>query len=50
MKERQFGYNEGQYVEFAAYDWRNKRITNISTDPVPVPKLGPFEIGHQSAA
>ena len=33
MKERQFGYNEGQYVEFAAYDWRNKRITNISTDP-----------------
>ena len=22
-----------KYVEFVAYDWRNKRITNISTDP-----------------
>ena len=33
MEESLFGRKEGKYVEFIAYDWRNKRIANISTDP-----------------
>ena len=32
MKGSQCGHDEGQYVEFVAYDFRNKRIANISTD------------------
>ena len=28
-----FGKKNKQYAEFIAYDWRNKRVTNISTDP-----------------
>lgn len=28
-----FGDNEEKYVKFLTCDWRNKRITNISTDP-----------------
>ncbi len=27
------GHDEGQYCEFVASDWRNKRIAKISTDP-----------------
>jgi len=27
------GRRDKQYVEFIAYDWRNKRVTKISTDP-----------------
>ena len=27
------GSKGGKYVEFLAHDWRNQRITNISTDP-----------------
>ena len=27
------GHDEGQYCEFVASDWRNNRITKISTDP-----------------
>lgn len=26
-------WNEGQYVEFLGYDWRNRRTIEISTDP-----------------
>jgi len=33
MEERWFGQREKQYVEFIAQDWRNNRITMISTDP-----------------
>lgn len=29
-----FGTENKQHVEFLAYDWRNKRLTKISTDPV----------------
>ncbi len=28
-----FGTKNKQYAEFIAYDWRNKRVTKISTDP-----------------
>lgn len=28
-----FGKKSRQHVEFIAYDWRNKRVTKISTDP-----------------
>jgi hypothetical protein len=28
-----FGRDNKQYAEFIAYDWRNKRVTKISTDP-----------------
>ena len=28
-----FGKKNKQHVEFTAYDWRNKRVTKISTDP-----------------
>lgn len=28
-----FGKKNKQHVEFIAYDWRNKRVTKISTDP-----------------
>ena len=28
-----FGQQDRKFVEFIAYDWRNKRITKISTDP-----------------
>ena len=33
MEEGQAGRNEGPYVEFIAWDWRNDRIAEISTDP-----------------
>jgi hypothetical protein len=33
MRDRWFGKQNKQYVEFIAYDWRNKRVTKISTDP-----------------
>ncbi|WMT56900.1 hypothetical protein [Truepera radiovictrix] len=33
MTDRWFGRSNKQYVEFIAYDWRNKRVTRISTDP-----------------
>ena len=33
MKERQSGRGVGPYVEFTAWDWRNDRIAEISTDP-----------------
>ena len=34
-KEKQWGFREGnkKYVEFIAFDWRNKQIKNISTNP-----------------
>lgn len=28
-----FGKKNKQYAEFIAYDWRNKRVTKVSTDP-----------------
>lgn len=28
-----FGQNDKKYVEFLAWDWRNQKIANISTDP-----------------
>jgi hypothetical protein len=28
-----FGRKSRQYAEFIAYDWRNKRVTKVSTDP-----------------
>jgi hypothetical protein len=33
MKAELFGQRGRQYVEFIAHDWRNKRLTRISTDP-----------------
>jgi hypothetical protein len=33
MRDGWFGKQNKKYVEFIAYDWRNKRVTNISTDP-----------------
>jgi hypothetical protein len=33
MKQGWSGTKENKYAEFKAYDWRNDRITNISTDP-----------------
>lgn len=33
MKQGWSGKKEKKYAEFRAYDWRNDRITNISTDP-----------------
>ena len=33
MRECWSGRREKQYVEFVAWDWRNKSIVNISTDP-----------------
>ena len=33
IKGEPTGRDESQYVEFLAYDWRNERVTNISTDP-----------------
>ncbi len=33
LKDRWFGKENKQYVEFTAYDWRNNRVTKISTDP-----------------
>jgi hypothetical protein len=33
MMDRWSGRQDQQYVEFIAHDWRNKRITKISTDP-----------------
>ena len=33
LKASWFGENEKEYVEFIACDWRNDRITKISTDP-----------------
>ena len=38
LKARWFGENGKEYVEFIAYDWRNKRITKISTDPTATTK------------
>jgi hypothetical protein len=34
MKAEFFGQRGRQYIEFIAYDWRNKRVTRISTDPI----------------
>ena len=33
MKANWYGCQERQYAEFIIFDWRNKCITNISTDP-----------------
>ena len=33
LKGNWSGDKGGEYVEFVAHDWRNNRITNISTDP-----------------
>jgi len=33
ITDRWFGRKNKQYVEFIAYDWRNGRVTKISTDP-----------------
>ena len=33
MQESWFGRKKGPFVEFIAWDWRNKRIARISTDP-----------------
>ena len=33
LKASSSGEDEKEYVEFVAYDWRNKRSTKISTDP-----------------
>jgi hypothetical protein len=33
MKAELFGQRGRQYVEFIVHDWRNKRLTRISTDP-----------------
>jgi hypothetical protein len=33
ITDRKFGENNKQYVEFIAYDWRNKCVRTISTDP-----------------
>ncbi|WP_062484836.1 hypothetical protein [Candidatus Nitrospira inopinata] len=33
ITDRWFGRKNKQYVEFIAYDWRNQRVTGISTDP-----------------
>ncbi|NOZ96079.1 MAG: hypothetical protein GXP47_15270 [Acidobacteria bacterium] len=33
IKDGWFGKKNKEYVEFIAYDWRNKRVTKISTDP-----------------
>ena len=33
LKGSRSNEQEGKYVEFIAYDWRNKRIASISTDP-----------------
>lgn len=33
MKNRLFGRENREYAEFIAYDWRNNRVTEISTDP-----------------
>ncbi|MCY3728732.1 MAG: hypothetical protein OXF97_07035 [Nitrospira sp.] len=33
LKRSWSGNKGGKYVEFVAYDWRNQRIANISTDP-----------------
>jgi hypothetical protein len=33
MRDGWFGKQNKKYVEFIAYDWRNKRVTKISTDP-----------------
>ena len=33
LKASWSGEDEKEYVEFVAYDWRNKRIMKISTDP-----------------
>jgi len=33
IKDRGFEKKEKQHVEFIAYDWRNERVTKISTDP-----------------
>ncbi len=34
FRDSHFGMQHKQFVEFIAYDWRNDRITEISTDPV----------------
>jgi hypothetical protein len=34
MRDNWFGHGDKRYVEFVAWDWRNKRMTKISTDPV----------------
>ena len=33
MQADWFGSGDHKYVEFIAHDWRNKRVTKISTDP-----------------
>lgn len=33
MTNRWFGRQDGQHVTFSAYDWRNGRVTEISTGP-----------------
>jgi hypothetical protein len=33
MRDDWFGRGDKGFVEFIAYDWRNKRVTKISTDP-----------------
>lgn len=33
IRDRWFGKKNKQHAEFIAYDWRNKRVTKISTDP-----------------
>ena len=37
-------YTTGEYVEFITQDWRNKRITNISTSPSATTNY--FQAGH----
>ena len=34
MRADWFGREDKGYIEFIACDWRNKRITKISTDPM----------------
>ena len=33
LQKQWLEHKETEYIEFIAYDWRNKRITRISTDP-----------------
>lgn len=33
ITDRWFGKKDRQHAEFIAYDWRNRRVTKISTDP-----------------
>jgi len=33
IEQRWFGRKNREYAEFTAYDWRNRKVTKISTDP-----------------